>query len=145
MMRGANRRHQSGAAPALLRSGDLSVVAPPVPIPNTEVKRCSPDGSTAIGRARVGRRQNKNPGEFYHRGFCVVPTPTRAENTATRGVGERVGETRVNRTSPEPGPLLRKQIATSSMWSATFFIDAITNRSHTSSARRCGRYCLGIC
>ena len=63
-MRGANRRHQSGAAPALLRSGDLSVVAPPVPIPNTEVKRCSPDGSTAIGRARVGRRQNKNPGEF---------------------------------------------------------------------------------
>src|SRR6188768_779562 len=64
MMRGANRRHQSGAAPALLRSGDISVVAPPVPIPNTEVKRCSPDGSTATGRARVGRRQNKNPDEF---------------------------------------------------------------------------------
>src|SRR3954467_15119236 len=64
MMRGANRRHQSRAAPALLRSGDLSLVAPPVPIPNTEVKRCSPDGSTAIGRARVGRRQNKDPGEF---------------------------------------------------------------------------------
>ena len=40
------------------------MVAPPVPIPNTEVKRCSPDGSTAIGRARVGRRQNKSPGEF---------------------------------------------------------------------------------
>ena len=40
------------------------MVAPPVPIPNTEVKRCSPDGSTAKGRARVGRRQNKNPGEF---------------------------------------------------------------------------------
>jgi hypothetical protein len=39
-------------------------VAPPVPIPNTEVKRCSPDGSTAIGRARVGRRQNKNPAGF---------------------------------------------------------------------------------
>jgi hypothetical protein len=39
-------------------SGDNSAVAPPVPIPNTEVKRCSPDGSTAIGRARVGRRQN---------------------------------------------------------------------------------------
>lgn len=45
-------------------SGDPSAVAPPVPIPNTEVKRCSPDGSTATGRARVGRRQNKNPGEF---------------------------------------------------------------------------------
>ncbi len=50
--------HQSGAAQALLHSGDISVVAPPVPIPNTEVKRCSPDGSTATGRARVGRRQN---------------------------------------------------------------------------------------
>src|SRR5512133_2696646 len=44
---------------ALLGSGDNSVVAPPVPIPNTEVKRCSPDGSTATGRARVGHRQNK--------------------------------------------------------------------------------------
>jgi hypothetical protein len=39
-------------------SGDYSAVAPPVPIPNTAVKRCSPDGSTAIGCARVGRRQN---------------------------------------------------------------------------------------
>ena len=43
------------------RSGDINVVVPPVPIPNTEVKRCSPDGSTAIGRARVGRRQNRAP------------------------------------------------------------------------------------
>ncbi len=42
-------------------SGDNSAVAPPVPIPNTAVKRCSPDGSTAIGRARVGRRQNRAP------------------------------------------------------------------------------------
>src|SRR6266511_4164873 len=56
--------HQSRAAQALLRSGDISVVSPPVPIPNTEVKRCSPDGSTATGRARVGRRQNKNPAGF---------------------------------------------------------------------------------
>ena len=39
-------------------SGDSSAVAPPVPIPNTAVKRCSADGSPAIGRARVGRRQN---------------------------------------------------------------------------------------
>lgn len=59
------RRPRSGetASPAS-DSGDPSAVAPPVPIPNTEVKRCSPDGSTATGRARVGRRQNKNPGEF---------------------------------------------------------------------------------
>jgi hypothetical protein len=38
-------------------SGDHSVVDPPVPIPNTEVKRYSADGSAAIGRVRVGRRQ----------------------------------------------------------------------------------------
>ncbi len=29
----------------------------PVSIPNLEVKRCSADGSTAIGRVRVGRCQ----------------------------------------------------------------------------------------
>ena len=57
--RGPKRRHQKFAPtnPKQI-SGDNSAVAPPVPIPNTEVKRCSPDGSTAIGRARVGRRQN---------------------------------------------------------------------------------------
>ena len=50
-------------------SGDHSTVDPPVPIPNTEVKRCSADGSAAIGRVRVGRcqvfisplRDRKNP------------------------------------------------------------------------------------
>ena len=62
----------TAAASAVPHSGDNSVVAPPVPIPNTEVKRCSPDGSTATGRARVGRRQNKNPGEFYPRGFLLL-------------------------------------------------------------------------
>jgi hypothetical protein len=36
-------------------------VAPPVPIPNTEVKRCSPNGSASLGCARVGRRQNYEP------------------------------------------------------------------------------------
>ena len=51
-------------------SGDHSAVAPPVPIPNTEVKRCSPDGSATIGCARVGRRQNKSPAAERSRGFC---------------------------------------------------------------------------
>ena len=50
-------------------SGDHSAVEPPVPIPNTEVKRCSPNGSATIGRARVGHRQNKNPDEFISSGF----------------------------------------------------------------------------
>src|SRR5215204_5454000 len=42
-------------------SGDPSAVAPPVPIPNTEVKRCSPDDSTSIGCAKVGRCQSYAP------------------------------------------------------------------------------------
>jgi hypothetical protein len=42
-------------------SGDPSAVDPPVPIPNTEVKRCSPDDSTSIGCAKVGRRQSHAP------------------------------------------------------------------------------------
>src|SRR5579862_42167 len=47
-----------GGPKRLRPSGDTSAVAPPVPIPNTEVKRCSPDGSASLGCARVGRCQN---------------------------------------------------------------------------------------
>lgn len=43
-------------------SGDQSAVAPPVPISNTEVKRCSANGSASIGCARVGHRQSYAPG-----------------------------------------------------------------------------------
>ncbi len=46
---------------SLQPSGDPSAVAPPVPIPNTEVKRCSPDDSVSIGYAKVGRRQSYAP------------------------------------------------------------------------------------
>ena len=56
-------------------SGDQSVVEPPGPIPNPEVKRCSADGSWAIGPARVGRCQvfarllrKKEPGVFFAQG-----------------------------------------------------------------------------
>lgn len=38
-------------------SGDHSMVEPPGPIPNPEVKRCCADGSGAIGPVRVGRCQ----------------------------------------------------------------------------------------
>ena len=48
-------------------SGDLSAVEPPVPIPNTEVKRCSPDDSASIGCAKVGRRQYPRPDRSKHR------------------------------------------------------------------------------
>src|SRR3954463_15681409 len=63
--------HQKLAPSAALTSGDNSAVAPPVPIPNTEVKRCSPDGSATIGCARVGRRQNKRPGEVISPGLLL--------------------------------------------------------------------------
>ena len=46
-------RHRTPRPP----SGDQSVVEPPGPIPNPEVKRRSADGSETIGLVRVGRRQ----------------------------------------------------------------------------------------
>jgi hypothetical protein len=75
-------------------SGDHSAVDPPVPIPNTEVKRCSPDGSATIGCARVGRRQNKKPGEFISSGFLLCrrllePRIRPAERPANRRLGPR--------------------------------------------------------
>src|SRR6185295_1301554 len=74
----ASLRQQRNAS-AVPHSGDNSAVVPPVPISNTEVKRCSPDGSTAIGRARVGHRQNKMPGGFIPSGILLFWTmPTRA-------------------------------------------------------------------
>ena len=42
-------------------SGDHSAVEPPVPIPNTEVKRRSANGSLTKGHARVGRCQVMSP------------------------------------------------------------------------------------
>ena len=42
-------------------SGDHGTVVPPVPIPNTEVKRCCADDSMATGHAKVGRCQINTP------------------------------------------------------------------------------------
>ena len=57
-------RH-AGQAPCSRRprrkSGGHGTVAPPVPIPNTEVKRCCADDSWTKGPAKVGRRQIQNP------------------------------------------------------------------------------------
>jgi hypothetical protein len=55
-----------------MTSGDHSMVEPPGPIPNPEVKHCCADGSGAIGPVRVGRcqvyarlfPQRKKPGFF---------------------------------------------------------------------------------
>ena len=55
------RNQQSPINNGHQHSGDNNAVAPPVPIPNTEVKRCSPDDSTSIGCAKVGRRQSYAP------------------------------------------------------------------------------------
>jgi hypothetical protein len=53
------------------QSGGHGTVAPPVPIPNTEVKRCCADDSMTKGHAKVGRCQITNPsphraGFFLH-------------------------------------------------------------------------------
>jgi hypothetical protein len=45
----------------VLSSGDHGTVVPPVPIPNTEVKRCCADDSMAIGHVKVGRCQIITP------------------------------------------------------------------------------------
>src|ERR1700739_1670807 len=102
--------HQSRVAQALLGSGDNSAVAPPVPIPNTAVKRCSPDGSTAIGCARVGRRQNKMPGEFISSGILLWYAYSSREwsrressdidGQARPGSGRVSWSERINRTPP---------------------------------------------
>jgi hypothetical protein len=100
------RREQRNA---LLASGDNSAVAPPVPIPNTEVKRCSPDGSTATGRVRVGRRQNKMPARFSPVGifFYVLLEHGARRNAAyrkrTEPLGTRHGREEVNTPSWEAG------------------------------------------
>lgn len=44
------------------QSGGHSALAPPVPIPNTEVKQCNADDSAAIGCAKVGSRQDYESG-----------------------------------------------------------------------------------
>jgi hypothetical protein len=80
-----------------LFSGDDSAVAPPVPIPNTAVKRCSPDGSTAIGRARVGRRQNQNPVAFISTGFLPMAKPEWSRGAVSDMDGQaREGSRRVS-------------------------------------------------
>ena len=80
----ASLRQQRNAS-AAPHSGDNSAVVPPVPIPNTAVKRCSPDGSTATGRARVGRRQSRMSGGNPIGHFAFLASPTRLSR---RGLGE---------------------------------------------------------
>ena len=62
-------------------SGDLRSVAPPVPIPNTEVKRAFADGSASIGCARVGRCQYHEPRRGKpRRGFFLPPSFRQAQD-----------------------------------------------------------------
>src|SRR5271170_2914526 len=67
------------------QSGDRRSVAPPVPIPNTEVKRAFADGSASIGCARVGRCQYHEPrGRKLLRGsfFSRIRHPELVEGSA---------------------------------------------------------------
>jgi hypothetical protein len=112
---------QRKASPART-SGDSSAVVPPVPIPNTAVKRCSPDGSATQGRARVGRRQNKVPGELSHRAlrFCGVayssrehdvPGGRRVDGGAREGSGRANGVSESIERRQNKAPLFWKQVA----------------------------------
>src|SRR5580692_11516761 len=62
-------------------------MAPPVPIPNTEVKRAFADGSASLGCARVGRCQYHEPrGRKLLRGsFFIFPVrhPEHVEGSLT--------------------------------------------------------------
>ena len=62
--------------------GDHSAVAPPDPIPNSEVKRSRADGSVQP-HARVGHRQGltPKPRSSSLRGFSLVAKKTLAERT----------------------------------------------------------------
>ena len=55
--------------------GDHSELEPPDPIPNSEVKRFSADGSVGSPHVRVGHRQafnTKKPSSALHLGvFCI--------------------------------------------------------------------------
>ena len=116
--------------PSTLFSGDNSAVAPPVPIPNTAVKRCSPDGSTAIGRARVGRRQNRAPagqmicgcffGVAYSSGEHAVLGSRREDGQAREGSERSVWKHASLRTSPEPRHLFQVTGAFSFLGRARF-------------------------
>src|SRR6187402_1084706 len=52
---------------------DHSKLEPPDPIPNSEVKRLSADGSVGFPHVRVGHRQalNPKPRKFHLRGFSI--------------------------------------------------------------------------
>ena len=74
-----------------MSSGDQSVVEPPGPIPNPEVKRRSADGSWTIGPARVGRRQvyarpqqTLGPGSFFAPASAGIPSTRRILPTHLR-------------------------------------------------------------
>ena len=58
-------------------SGGNSEWEPPDPIPNSEVKLLSADGSTGFPRARVGHCQalNNNPGLFEIGVFLCIKIP----------------------------------------------------------------------
>ena len=82
--------------------GDFSELVPPVPIPNTEVKRLSADDSVAHGHARVGHRQAPNeeaPG-LTTGGFFIFRTGCRTTR-AKREWGSRTE--RVGLTGNSPG------------------------------------------
>jgi hypothetical protein len=73
----------------ILSSGGHSTVAPPGPIPNPEVKRCSANGSVVKGYVRVGRCQViSKTGPEMGRFFAFI----RESATAMRGNSTQLGD-----------------------------------------------------
>jgi len=73
-------------------------VAPPGPIPNPEVKRCSANGSVVKGYVRVGRRQVISKSRSSHGpAFCVL------EFGGVLKIGESDLESLVRSNSKLPG------------------------------------------
>ena len=97
------------------QSGDHGTVAPPIPIPKTEVKRCCADDSWAIGPAKVGRRQSIAPPASNEAGgvfFCARPIAGQKRfGVALQSLLECSGDTRATDPFQEAAgdPLRRKR------------------------------------
>lgn len=101
-----------------------SAVDPPVPIPNTAVKRRCADGSAALGGVRVGRRQNRRspasledaglPFFLYplvrRRGASAMPCYRVRLSNVPKLPGDRTGDAFKNERFPVYGGNARRMV-----------------------------------
>jgi hypothetical protein len=95
------------------QSGGHGTVVPPVPIPNTEVKRCCADDSMAKGYAKVGRCQIKHhPASRKRCGvFCVCVARARGGICRAEDRTDRTDRTnRTNKVQLQNGDIYRLKL-----------------------------------